>query len=69
MNRREDPIDEIDGMAQPNVFPDRSRAVQKTIEEESARSRRSRLSQECAKLDPMFEQTLADEDLNQMVGD
>jgi metal-responsive CopG/Arc/MetJ family transcriptional regulator len=42
-------------------FPSRSRAVQEAIRDKLDRLDRSRLARECAKLDPHFEQQLADE--------
>ena len=44
-------------------FPNRSRAVQEAISDKLNRLQRSRLARECAKLDPTFEQALAEEGL------
>ena len=43
----------------------RSRAVQEAIFDKLQRLQRSRLTRECAKLDPAFEQALADEGLTE----
>jgi metal-responsive CopG/Arc/MetJ family transcriptional regulator len=58
---REDLLDKLDSLVQSKVFPNRSKAVQEAIEEKLARMNRSRLARECAKLDPKFEQALAEE--------
>ena len=47
------------------MFPNRSRAVQTAVAEKLARMGRNRLAEECAKLDPAYEQALADEGLSQ----
>jgi len=47
-----------------NVFPNRSQAFQAALAEKLARLERSRLATECARLDPKFEQALADEGLD-----
>ena len=48
-------------LVKSNVFPNRSKAIQEAVKEKLWRMEKSRLSQECAKLDPKFEQTLAEE--------
>ena len=48
-----------------NKFPNRSQAVQAAIRDKLHRMKRSRLARECAKLDPVFEQALADEGLSE----
>lgn len=50
----------LDRLVQSHVFPSRSQAVQVAVEEKIARLQRTRLAQECAKLDPKEEQALAD---------
>jgi hypothetical protein len=45
------------------VFQNRSRAIQIALHEKLERVQGSRLAAECAKLDPKFEQSLADEGL------
>jgi len=61
---REDLLDKLDGLVRSKVFPNRSRAVQVAVEEKLARLNRSRLAVECAKLDPKFEQALAEEGMS-----
>ncbi len=50
----------LDRLVQSRVFPSRSQAVQAAVEEKIARLHKTRLAQECAKLDPAEEQALAD---------
>lgn len=42
-------------------YPNRSRAIQAAVREKTARWRRIRLAEECAKADPAEEQAMADE--------
>ena len=58
---REDLLDKLDSLVRSKVFPNRSKAVQEAIEEKLARMNRGRLARECAKLDPAYEQALAEE--------
>lgn len=55
----------VDALVAKKVFPNRSRAVQAAVAEKLARMERNRLAEECAKLDPAYEQALADEGLSQ----
>jgi Arc/MetJ-type ribon-helix-helix transcriptional regulator len=51
----------LDRFVEENRFPNRSRAVQEAIRDQLDRLDRGRLARECAKLDPRFEQALAEE--------
>lgn len=51
----------VDALVAKKVFPNRSRAVQAAVAEKLARLEHTRLATECAKLDPAFEQALAEE--------
>lgn len=51
----------IDMLVKSNLFPNRSKAIQEAVAEKLKRIYKSRLAQECAKLDPQFEQSLAEE--------
>jgi len=51
----------LDRLVKERRFPNRSRAVQEALKDKLARLEQSRLAVECAKLDPEFEQHLADE--------
>jgi len=53
----------LDELVAEQRFPSRSRAIEEAVEEKLSRVDRSRLAQECAKLEPAFEQQLADEGL------
>ena len=54
-------LKQIDILVKSNYFPNRSKAIQAAVAEKLSRLERSRLAQECAKLDPDFEQSLAEE--------
>ena len=54
-------VKKIDMLVKSNIFPNRSKAIQEAVIEKLNRMEKSRLAQECAKLDPDFEQTLAEE--------
>ena len=54
-------VKRIDMLVKSNLFPNRSKAIQEAVAEKLNRIEKSRLAQECAKLDPEFEQSLADE--------
>jgi len=51
----------LDFLVKSQRFANRSRAIQEAVAEKLARIERSRLAQECAKLDPKFEQEMAEE--------
>jgi metal-responsive CopG/Arc/MetJ family transcriptional regulator len=53
----------VDRLVDEDRFPNRSRAIQEAVREKLERMESSRLARELAKLDPVFEQKLADEDL------
>ncbi len=54
-------LNQLDNLVNSKVFSNRSKAIQKAVEEKLKRMKKTRLSQECAKLDPKYEQTLAEE--------
>jgi metal-responsive CopG/Arc/MetJ family transcriptional regulator len=54
-------LKQIDILIKSNYFPNRSKAIQVAVAEKLIRLEKSRLAQECAKLDPEFEQSLAEE--------
>ena len=51
----------VDRWVAEGRYPNRSRAIQAALREKSERWRRTRLSEECARLDPAEERALADE--------
>ena len=54
----------LDRLVERRVFPSRSGAIQQAVAEKLERIDRSRLAQECAKLDPAYEQSLAEEGMS-----
>ncbi len=61
----ESTLKRLDKLVKKQVFPNRSRAIEEAVTEKLARLERSRLAQECAKLDPAFEKALAEEGLSE----
>jgi metal-responsive CopG/Arc/MetJ family transcriptional regulator len=58
-----DTLNKLDLLVKSNLFPNRSRAIQEAVAEKLQRLEKSRLARECAKLNPQFEQALAEEGL------
>ena len=56
-------LDRVDELVASRAFRNRSQAIESAITEKLARARRTRLARECAKLDPVEEQVLAEEGL------
>ncbi len=54
-------LKQLDILVKSNFFPNRSKAIQQAVIEKLLRIEKSRLAQECAKLDPEFEQSIAEE--------
>lgn len=54
---------ELDGLVRAHLFPNRSQAIQAAVTEKLTRLSHGRLARECAKLDPVVEQSMADEGL------
>jgi Arc/MetJ-type ribon-helix-helix transcriptional regulator len=59
-----DLLTRLDRLVKSRRFPNRSRAVQEAVTEKLARMERSRLAQECAKLDQAAEQAMAEEGMS-----
>jgi metal-responsive CopG/Arc/MetJ family transcriptional regulator len=59
----ESTLNRLDRLVKKRVFPNRSQAIEEAVAEKLARLEKSRLAQECAKLDPSFEKALAEEGL------
>jgi metal-responsive CopG/Arc/MetJ family transcriptional regulator len=53
----------LDRLVAARKFPNRSKAIQEAVEEKLERVERTRLAREAAKLDPAYEQGMADEGL------
>jgi metal-responsive CopG/Arc/MetJ family transcriptional regulator len=56
-------LQRVDRLITEKRFPNRSRAIQEAVFEKVERMESNRLARELAKLDPVFEQKMADEDL------
>lgn len=54
-------VEQVDRLVREQVYPNRSRAIQDAVADKLRRLNRGRLARECAKLDPTFEQALAEE--------
>ncbi|MEA5075769.1 MAG: ribbon-helix-helix domain-containing protein [Coriobacteriia bacterium] len=54
-------VEAVDRLVSERQFASRSQAIQAAVDEKLARILGSRLAVECAKLDPLFEHSLADE--------
>jgi metal-responsive CopG/Arc/MetJ family transcriptional regulator len=57
----QDTLGAIDRLVVERRFPNRSQAIQEAVDEKLARLSHSRLALECARLDPIVEQALAEE--------
>jgi len=57
----EDLLERIDRLVAERKFPSRSRAIQLAVKAQIDRLDRRRLASECAKLDPAYEQQLAEQ--------
>ena len=57
----------LDRLVKSRVFPSRSRIMQDAVREKLARLDHSRLARECAKLDPSFEQAIAEEGFSEEI--
>ena len=55
----------LDQLVKKQVFSNRSQAIEEAVAEKLARFEKSRLAQECGKLDPAFERALAEEGLSE----
>ena len=65
----ENTLEKLDRLVEEEVFPNRSQAVEAAVTEKIERLEHSRLARECAKLDPEFEQSLAEEGLSEDVSE
>ena len=54
----------VDSMVSKGVFPSRSGAIAQAVREKLEHMDRGRLARECAKLDPSFEQAMAEEGIS-----
>ncbi len=56
-------LKQLDSMVKSKIFPNRSKAIQEAVADKLQRLERTRLAEECAKLDPQSEQVMAEEGL------
>ncbi len=54
-------LKKLDILIKSKLFPNRSSAIQEALAEKLMRIEESRLGKACAKLDPAFEQSMAEE--------
>jgi metal-responsive CopG/Arc/MetJ family transcriptional regulator len=54
-------LKQLDYMVRSMGFPNRSKAIQEAVADKLKRLERTRLARECAKLDPDYEQNIAEE--------
>jgi metal-responsive CopG/Arc/MetJ family transcriptional regulator len=57
-------VRKLDLLVHQKTFPNRSKAIQEAVEEKLLRFDRGRLIRECGKLDPAYEQRMAEEGLS-----
>ncbi len=62
-----DTLARLDRLVEEERYPSRSRAIQEAVEEKLSRLDRTRLLRESAKLDPEYEQRLADEGMTDVL--
>jgi metal-responsive CopG/Arc/MetJ family transcriptional regulator len=60
----EETLSSLDRLVSERKFPNRSQAIQEAVDEKLARLSQSRLARECARLDPDFERSLAEEGMS-----
>jgi len=60
---------QLDDLVAKRVFASRSQAVQVALREMIVHRKRHRLAEECSKLDPAFEQAMAEEGLSEPLAD
>ncbi len=65
----DDTLHRLDRLVKEHVFPNRSKAIQEAVQDKIKRLEKSRLARECAKLDPSYEQALADEGISEDVNE
>lgn len=65
----DDTLQKLDRLVKDHVFPNRSKAIQEAVQDKIKRLEKSRLARECAKLDPLYEQSLADEGISEDVNE
>jgi Arc/MetJ-type ribon-helix-helix transcriptional regulator len=62
-------LKQLDYMVKSRGFPNRSKAIQEAVAEKLKRIEGTRLARECAKLDPDYEQNMAEEGFSMEIGE
>jgi metal-responsive CopG/Arc/MetJ family transcriptional regulator len=62
-------LQRLDRLVKEHVYPNRSKAIQEAVQDKIKRLEKTRLARECAKLDPLYEQALADEGISEDVNE
>ena len=62
-------VEELDRLVFEKKFPNRSRAIQMAVAEKLQKLQKTRLAMECAKLDPDYEQEIAEEGIGEELED
>ena len=60
-------VQRVDLLVKKKLYPNRSRVIQEAVQEKINRIDKSRLAKECAKLNPHFEQSMAEEGLSKEI--
>lgn len=60
----EDLLRRLDRLVKSQLFENRSRAIQEAVSEKLSRLERGCLARECAKMNPAFEQAMAEEGMS-----
>ena len=62
-------LKQLDLMVKSKVYPNRSKAIQEAVADKLKRLEKTRLAQECAKLDSEYEQNIAEEGFPVEIGE
>ncbi len=65
----QDYIVEIDHLIKEHKFMNRSQAIQEAVKEKLQKMKKSRLAEECMKLDSSFEKAMAEEGISEDLGE
>jgi len=57
-------LKKLDLLVRENAYPNRSKLIQEAVAEKLNRIEKTRLAKECARLEPQFEQSMADEGMS-----
>ena len=55
----------LDRLVERKIYPNRSKAIQEAVMDKLEKLDRNRLARECAKLNPKYEQALAEEGMSE----